>query len=254
MDKPQYALLPGSNNGTGSVSSASASAVEPAITVDLPRLEGRISPGLSPMDIKNISLRELVEYCLKGEDQDAWREFDRRIRPTVRGVVAKRLRCSNVNATNELVGEITQDTFLNLLNHDRRALRKEWADDHCIFKFVKVVGNNAVVDWLRKNKLLKDPDELDDAQEFRVAPRPNSAEKEILYAQVDRALQALESDVNFKRNRAIFWLFYRYGYRDSEIAELAKLPVKKVQNLLQKYVREVKFKLGPDKGKGAPGE
>jgi RNA polymerase sigma factor (sigma-70 family) len=253
MDKPQYALPTSSNNGTGSVSASSSSAVEQVITVDLPLHEGRISPGLS-MDIKNISLRELVEYCLKEHDEEAWREFDRRMRPTVRGVVAKQLRCCNVNATNELVGEITQDTFLNLLNHDRRALRKEWADDHCIFRFVKVVGNHAVVDWLRKNKILKDSDELDDAQEFRVAPRPNCAEKEILYTQVDRALQTFESDVNFKRNRAIFWLFYRYGYRDSEIAELVKLPVKKVQNLLQKYVREVKLKLGPDKGKGAPGE
>jgi RNA polymerase sigma factor (sigma-70 family) len=254
MDKSQYALPPSSNNGTGSVSSASASAVEPVIIVDLPQLEGRISPGLSPMDIKNISLRELVEYCLREHDEDAWREFDRRMRPTVRGVVAKRLRCCNVNATNELVGEITQDTFLNLLNHDHRALRKEWADDHCIFKFVKVVGNNAVVTWLRKNKVLKDPHEIDDQQELRVNPTPDTAEKEILRDQVERCLQTLASDPNFKRNHAIFWLFYRQGYRDSEIAALVKLPVKTVQNILQKYVRVVRLKLGPDKGKGVPGE
>jgi RNA polymerase sigma factor (sigma-70 family) len=247
MDKPQYALPP-SNNGTGSVSSASASAVEPVIIVDLPRPEGRISPGLS-MDIKNISLRELVEYCLKEHDEEAWREFDRRMRPTVRGVVAKRLRCCNVNATNELVGEITQDTFLNLLNHDRRALRKEWADDHCIFKFVKVVGNNAVVTWLRKNKVLKDPDELDDQQEFRAGPKSNSAESKILREQVDRCLQTLESHPNYKRDRAIFWMFYLDGYRDSEIAKLVNLPVKTVQNSLQKYIRVVKLKLRKDKEK-----
>jgi RNA polymerase sigma-70 factor, ECF subfamily len=254
MDKPQYALPPGSNNGTGSVSSASASPVEPVICFDPPQPEGRISPGLSSMDLKNISLRELVAYCLRDHAEDAWSEFDRRTRPTVRGAVAKQLRCCNVNATNELVGEITQDTFVNLLNHNYRALRKDWPDDNCIFKFIKVVGNHAVITWLRKNKILNDPEELDDRQEFRVKPTPDTAAKEILRSQVDRCLQTLASDPNFTRDRALFWLFYRQGYRDSEIAALVKLPVKTVQNILQKYVRVVRLKLRRDKGKGAPGE
>jgi RNA polymerase sigma factor (sigma-70 family) len=205
------------------------------------------------MDIKNISLRKLLEDCLE-EDQNAWREFDKRVRPTIRGVVAKRLRFCHVNFTNELVGEVTQDTFLKLLKHDRRALRKDWVDDLSIFKFVKAVAQSAVIDWLRKNKILKDPDELDDSHEFRAGLRPNPAEKEILRTQVDRCLQTLESHPNFKRDRAIFWLFFRYGYRDSEIVGLVNLPVKTVQNILQKYVRVVRLKLRRDKGKGAPGE
>jgi RNA polymerase sigma factor (sigma-70 family) len=262
MNKPQYALPPGSNNGTGTGSSAAASAVEPAINVDpeinndaVPRLERRISPDFSSMDIKNISLRKLLEYCLlKEEDEDAWREFDQRVRPTIRGVVARRLRSCRVSKTNELVGEVTHDTFVKLFNHDRRALRKDWVDDDSIFKFVKVVGQSAAVDWLRKNKILKDPDELDDSYDLRSRPAPNPAEEEILREQVDRCLQTLASEPNYKRDRAIFWLFYRYGYRDSEIAALVKLPPKTVQNILQKYVRKVRLKLHKDKGKGAPEE
>lgn len=261
MNKPQYALPPNSNNGTGTGSSAAASAVEPAINVDpginndaALRLERRISPDFSSMDIKNISLRKLLEYCLEEKDQDAWREFDQRVRPTIRGAVARRLRSCRVNSTNELVGEVTQDTFVKLFKYECRALRKDWADDASIFKFVKVVGQSAAVDWLRKNKILKDPDELDDSHELRSRPTPNAAEQEILREQVDRCLQTLASDPNFKRDRAIFWLFYRYGYRDSEIAGLVELPVKSVQNILQKYVRVVRLKLRKDKGKGVPGE
>jgi RNA polymerase sigma factor (sigma-70 family) len=250
-----------SNNGTGVLSSAPVSPVEPAemgvseINKDsAPRLKGRIAPGPSFMDIKNISLRELVEHCLKQQDDQGWREFDRRTRPTVRGVVAKRLRLYRVKPANEPMEEITQDTFLNLFNHDFRALRKDWVDDASIFKFVKVVGHNAVVDWLRKNKGFRDPEELDDSQQFRMPQRPNPADKEILRGEVERSLQTLASHRDFKRDRAIFWLFYRYGYRDSEIAALVNLPVKTVQNILQKYVRVVRLKLRKDKGKGAPEE
>ncbi len=262
MNKPQYALPPGSNNGTGAVSSAAASAVEPAINVDpeinndaVPRLERKISPDFSSMDIKNISLRKLLEYCLlQEEDEDAWREFDQRVRPTIRGVVARRLRSCRVSQTNELVGEVTHDTFVKLFNHDRRALRKDWVDDVSIFKFVKVVGRSAVVDWLRKNKILKDPEELDDRQGFCSRPTLDTAEGEIFRKQVDECLKTLESHPNYKRDRAIFWLFYRQGYRDSEIATLVKVSPKTVQNILQKYVRVVRLKLRKDKGKGAPGE
>lgn len=255
MSKPEHAFPPSSNNGTGVDSSAAVSSVEsleianPEINKDAaPRLKSRIS---SFMDIGDIPLRELLEHCLKEEDQAAWGEFDRRTRPTIRGVVAKRLRFYRVNITNELVGEVAQDTFLKLLNHDCRALRKDWADDSSIFKFIKAVGQSAVVDWLRKNKVLKDPDELDDHQEFCARPASNIAEKEILYTDVDRCLQTLESNPNFKRDRAIFWLFFRYGYRDSEIARLENLSVKTVQNILQKYIRAVRLKLHKDKGKGA---
>jgi RNA polymerase sigma factor (sigma-70 family) len=206
------------------------------------------------MDSRNISLRALLDHCLEQEDQDAWNEFDKRTRPTILGVVAKRLRFYGVSFTNELVEEVTQDTFLKLLKHDHRALRKGWVDDFSIFKFIKVVGQSAVVDWLRKNKMWKDSDELDDHQELPAKPTSDTAEKEILRMQVDGCLQTLESHPNFKRDRVIFWLFYRYGYRDSEIAALVKLPVKTVQNILQKYVRTVRLKLRKDKGKGAPGE
>lgn len=261
MNKPQYEFPPSSNNGTGALSSATASSVEPAGIVDpeinniaVPRLERRISPDFSSMDIKNISLRKLLEYCLEEGNHDAWREFDQRVRPTIRGVVAKRLRFYGVKHNNEFVGEITQDTFVKLLKHDCRALRKDWVDDASIFKFVRVVGQSAVVDWLRKNKILKDPDELDDQQVFPSKPMPHIAEKEILHDEVEKCLQTLASHPDFKRNRAIFWLFYRYGYRDSEIAALVKLPPKTVQNILQKYVRVVRLKLRKDKGKGAPGE
>ena len=261
MNKPQYDLPPSSNNGTGAVSSAAVSSVEragigdPQINEDtVSRLEGRISPDVSSMDIKNISLRKLLEYCLEETDQDAWREFDQRVRPTIRGAVARRLRSCRVNSTNELVEEVAQDTFVKLFKHDRRALRKDWVDDDSIFKFVKVVGQSAAIDWLRKNKILKDPDELDDSHEFRAGSRPNPSEQEILREQVDRCLRVLESHPNYKRDRAIFWLFYRQGCRDSEIAALVKLPPKTVQNILQKYVRVVRLKLCKDKGKGAPGE
>ena len=127
-------------------------------------------------------------------------------------------------------------------------------DDNSIFKFVKVVGRSAAIDWLRKNKILKDPEELDDSYESRSRPAPNPADGEVFRSEVDMCLQTLASNPNYKRDRAIFWLFYRYGYRDSEIAALVKLPTKTVQNILQKYVRVVKLRLRKDKGKGAPEE
>lgn len=261
MSKPQHALPPGSNNGAGVASFAGASSVEPTmvdseINKDAgPRPEVRISPDLSSMDIKNISLRKLLEHCLEqGEDQNAWDEFAKRVQPTIRGVVAKRLRLCRVKVADQLVGEVTQDAFVKLFKNNYRALRKDWADDLSIFKFIRVVAQSAVIDWLRRNKILKDADEFEDSHELRAGPAKNPAEQAILREQVDRCLQTQESNPNFKRDRAIFWLFYRYGYRDSEIAGLVNLPVKNVQNILQKYVRVARLKLRKDKGKDAPGE
>ncbi len=258
MSKPQYIIPPGSNNGTQPLSGEATSSVEPEkidLEIDkdaIPRPGSRISPGLPYMDMKDISLRELLERGLKG-DQNAWDEFGRRTLPTIRGAVANRLHLYSVKST-DIVGDVANNAYEKLCRHNYRVLRKDWEDDLCIFKYIKVVAHNAVVDWLRTNKMSKHIEGLDDHQELPAPLASSPTLIEILRRDVDRCLLAFESDPNFKRDRTIFWLYFRYQYHDSEIATLTKLPVRKVQNILQRYVRVVRLKLRKDKGKSAPGE
>jgi hypothetical protein len=219
-----------------------------------PEIDDRIPLETTRMDFKNLSIRELLDYCLRANSEEAWEEFEKRLRPTIYGSVRRKLLSKNTRFSDDLVRELSQDTYLKLCAHDRRALRNlRWDNDDSVFKYTKVVAHSAVEDWRLKNKIFQDAEDIDDlAAAYQAKGQP--VDLAILRGQIDRCLQTLASQPNFERDRAIFWYFFRWGYHASEIAGLpaVNLPVRKVENILQKLVRFVRLRLANDLGKSAP--
>jgi DNA-directed RNA polymerase specialized sigma24 family protein len=255
MKQPQH-HFPLSNNGTGTVSPAVPSTNEQEEIKHTIKLEtsGRIPLETATMSFNNLSIRELLDYCLKMNDQAGWLEFDKKLRPTIYGSVRKKISSKNIKSGVEQ--ELVQDTFMKLYAHDRRALRNlRWDNDESIFKYAKVVAHSAVQDWRTKNKIFDNIKGIDDHGTSFLAGK-QTENLEILRGQIDRCLQALASNPDFGRDRAIFWYFFRWGYHASEIAVLpgVNLSVRKVENILQKLVGFVRSRLANDHGKSAPPE
>jgi RNA polymerase sigma-70 factor (ECF subfamily) len=253
MKQPQH-HLPHDNNGTGTASPVmpSPNKSEANKNTIQPEIDDRIPLETARMNFSNLPTRELLDYCLKTGDEMAWREFDKKLRPTICGSVKKKLLSKNIKSGVEQ--ELVQDTYVKLCAHDRRALRNlRWDNDESIFKYAKVVAHSAVEDWRAKNKIFQDPKGIDDlVTSYQVKGQP--VDLAILRGQIDRCLQAMASQPNFERDRAIFWYFFRWGYHASEIAGLpaVNLSVRKVENILQKLVRFVRLRLANDHGKSAP--
>jgi RNA polymerase sigma factor (sigma-70 family) len=199
----------------------------------------RIASAILTMEFRRFTIRELLDYFLRTQDQGAWAEFTERTRRTVRG------RCASIlgrRKTEELLDDLEQDAYLKLVANDYKVLRSfTWTDENAIFRYVRVVAAGAALDWLRRNRSELDPLEDD----YPVPAPPNRADQAILWTEILQALKTFAYAKDFERDLAIFKLFYRWGYTAPEIANLPSinLPVKKVENTLQKLVQRVKQKV-----------
>ena len=252
MKKPRHVpeQIDHSNNGNGSVSTQ-PSAIDQKTSnyVDSQRENrGRILHAIpAVMDFKKATIRELLEYCLRTEDEFGWTEFCLRARPVIRGRCATRLNRRN----DELLNELEQDAMAKLFANDRRRLREfKWIDDNSIFKYLRVVAATVVIDHWRKNsrEIFLDDEDLDLISKHGAGHQ--TAEMEILRAEIDDWLRSFASE----RDRQIFWLFYRWGFTAKQIANLPtiNLPVRKVENILQGLVRRIRDKLRESKKGASP--
>jgi RNA polymerase sigma factor (sigma-70 family) len=206
----------------------------------------------STMNLKSAPIREVLEYFLDTQDSAAWAEFAIRIRPYIRAAVARRLRKSNQPAPRELVEDLEQEAHVKLIAHNYQVLRNlRWIHDEAIFPYATVIATHVALDWMRKNKI--DPNPLDENENPEIHLRRSQGDdNEILRRQIDRCLFTLAGEPHFKRDRAIFWLYYRWGYRAGQIAKLpsVNLPVKTVENILLRLRVVIRSRLEADGHKG----
>lgn len=238
------ALHNGNGHGTALASSGSPGTDEKksgeAQAADRIRLNG------AAMDFKAWPIRRLLEYFLDSGDQAAWAELATRLRRSIRTAAFKRLHRSNRDAPLELLEDLEQDTHVKLLDKNCKALRNlKWPHAEAIYPYVTVVATNVARDWIRKHKTIPDP--LDENKQVLLA-RHKAIDAGPLRKRIDEALFTQAGKPHFTRDRGIFWLYYRWEYTAAEIARLpsVNLPVKKVENILQRLMRVVRSRLGAD--------
>jgi DNA-directed RNA polymerase specialized sigma24 family protein len=211
----------------------------------------RIRPARgSEQNLKSLQCHELVKYLLESKDPDAWGELTERIRPCVRGTAANRLRKSNRQPTPDLLDDLEHDAYLKLMANDYRVLRKlQWPDDDAIYRYVKVTATSVTLDWIRKNRIEPEPIDFD-KHAFPVACR--LGDYAIHRHEIDKCLFTLSEEPRFQRDRAIFWLYYRWRYSAGQIARLpsVNLPVKTVENILLRLKGVVRSRLDAGRAKG----
>jgi RNA polymerase sigma factor (sigma-70 family) len=204
------------------------------------------------MDPRTLSLKELLRLCLESNDQAAWREFVRRVQPTIARVVKNTLGRIRYwkRSTPQEIDDLVHDTFVKLFANDSRALRDfECQHDEELFGFVKVVASNVVLDYLRHMLTEKlgggrAEEDLDNAQHVPASGfgSPKTAERNILMGQIQRCLESHASDPNYARDCRIFWLYYQQGFTAKAISELPGigLGVEGVESALLRMVRLIR--------------
>jgi RNA polymerase sigma-70 factor (ECF subfamily) len=143
----------------------------------------------------------------------------------------------SLQKSNEDAREIVQETFYRIWT------RRHELDVEKSFKsFVFTISYNLIVDQLRLR--LKD-------QEYRrfiyrkfnleQEPPPIKADYEILYRQIDQAIEELP-----EKRKAIFILSRRRGMSHREIADEMGISVKTVENQINLSLKHIRMRLGKD--------
>ena len=191
------------------------------------------------MEQEEIPIRDLLHFCLGSEDEGRWREFVRRTQPLIASVILNTIRRWQEPAPS-LVDDLIQDTFLKLFANDRKALRSIKNEyENTIFGYLKVVASNVVRDHFRQIENKVEEIELTDP----VLPTPPDGMDRIEFArlkdEIQKRLRTLMSSETYRRDEAIFWLYYEQGYTAKEISLLPTvgLTVKGVESTLMRLTR-----------------
>jgi RNA polymerase sigma-70 factor (ECF subfamily) len=201
-----------------------------------------------------MSLEELIKACAEGDNPAAWEEFIGRFHVLIAAVVARTARRWGSSSV-ALVDDLIQETFLKIYA-DRKRLLSEFTSQHpeSFYGFLKVITANVVNDYFRAQRSQKrGSGQLEASLDESVAVAHGAATnrpaedvfRNMLLKEVERALSSCIAGAEEKRDRTIFWLYYREGVSARAIAGLPwiSLNVKGVESVIHRLTRCVRERL-----------
>ena len=203
--------------------------------------------------LSSLSAVELVRKCAHSNDAAAWRELVRRFHPVIAAAVLRTARrCCE--PPRQLLDDLIQDTYLKLCNNNCRLLRSFQPEhSNSIYGFLQVMAANVVHDHFkaeragkrgagRHTESLSERVQSDPQARVTAAGGSGAMERQILLRQVDEVLAHLTASPELKRNRMIFFLYYRQGLTASEIASLPSLQLttKGVESILARLTHMIR--------------
>jgi RNA polymerase sigma-70 factor (ECF subfamily) len=203
------------------------------------------------VDYTSLPADDLVKTCLSAGSPGAWEEFVRRFQKLIATVALRTARrCGDSDP--QLIDDLVQETYLKLCSDDARLLRS-FASRHegAIFVYLKVVTANLVHDHFKATRSQKRGGTTDrlhpENMESSIAGVASDFDREILIREIDACLQSVCEGANARRDREIFWLYYRTGLSASAIASLPmiQLSTKGVESTLLRLGRLVRERLRP---------
>ncbi len=201
------------------------------------------------MNWHELSDRELVERCLKG-DEEAWRELLRRFMRLLRGIVFKTLTGRSIRNPlpvnpADLVDDVVQEAFRRLTMNGCRPLRElEWRHEKALIGLLKATASTAALDYLRRieaDRRAVDKEVPLDAP--GVEPAVTSAfnhevEQRVLLQQLARCLESvLKGEEHLRRSVAMFLLYFGHKVTAMEISRVYRLDVRVVENTVARLAR-----------------
>ena len=198
-----------------------SSAVELPLTIEEGDGEIRKStdaPG-SPgqMRYSSLSLKDVVCLCAGPRDDEAWEEFVSRVgRPISLTILWTASQWGE--RSRSVVEDLVHDTYIKLYKDSCRLLR-DFAIQHpdeAILRYIKKTAANTTHDYFRPRV----PTIPIDAEMEQRADRNQESEYRLLVKEIDEHLKHCLTGPDQKRDRAIFWLYFRQGMSTKEIASL----------------------------------
>lgn len=204
------------------------------------------------MTYSSISDQDLVLRCAESRDDAAWREFLRRYHRLIARVAYRTARRWG-EATPAVLEELVQDMYAKLCDPERRILADFQPRHAGAFPaYLGVITANLVNDHFKSQftekhglgQLVANGDEQEASASDSGAGSASAMEGALLRRKVDEVLRGAPGQTA-KRDRQIFWLYYRQGMSAREISSLPllNLTIKGVESSLQRATRLVRLHL-----------
>lgn len=201
------------------------------------------------MDYQNLAAVDLARLCAE-KDAEAWMEFVRRNQRSITLVILRTLR-EAAGASALVIDDLVQETYVALCENGCRLLR-DFVEEYpsSMDALVRVVAANLTHDSLRAQNAKKRGGAFHqvayDSHELAHLPSPHGQEiieRHLQLEEIDKALRGTrEGQTPKARDRAIFWLYFRYGMSANAIARIPKfqLTSKGVESSLRRTLSVLK--------------
>ena len=196
---------------------------------------------------------DLIAVCAARNDGAAWEEFVSRFeRPILQSIL--RIMRERGQFSFELCEDLAQDVFMKLCS-DKCQLLLDFARKHPneVEGYIRMVAVNLARDHFKSITAQRRGSRLVDQlpEHFEPATSPEahggqaSAEQEILMREIAACLEKCLRPPDIRRDRTIFWLYYRDGWSAAAIAALPaiELAAKGVESAIARLTRLVRHEM-----------
>jgi RNA polymerase sigma factor (sigma-70 family) len=202
------------------------------------------------------NLPELVEACVRSNDQVAQEALVKEILPMIVGVAARSASHWG-RVAPELVEDLTQDSLLKLCRNEFAILRRMLDKPELTIRaFIKAVVVNLVHDHFRSERSEKRrppagflPDEVTGLDLGNTAAA-DALERNLLLDEINRILTIKLSGPSGARDRRVFWLHHRHGITAKALSLIPGIGLseKGVESALFRMTVLIKEELSESKG------
>jgi RNA polymerase sigma-70 factor (ECF subfamily) len=188
-------------------------------------------------------LHQSLREALEGSELKAWEDFVREAHGVVASTVLRALSRWRYPQKDQ-VEDLVQETFLKLCANDFYLLRRFRSDrSEALVAYLRAVTSTVVSDAQRARSAQKrgsggEALDLDDVPHAAATTQSiEQVERDMLFSRVAECL----SDQR-KRDRQIFWLYYRHGLTTQAIAEIkvVELSSSGVESLIRRLTIAVR--------------
>lgn len=181
------------------------------------------------MRYSSLSLKDLVCLCADPRNDDAWEEFISRVQKPIALTIMRRVFPKG-EPSRSLVEDLVQTTYVKLWKDNCRLLRAfaiKHPDDDAILRYIRKTAANTTHDYLKHLGSQKSGGDKHHVSTDDVDPEDPWSRKRIDLAvflkEIDEHLKHCLTEPDQKRDRMIFWLYFRQGMSTKEIASLPTL-------------------------------
>ena len=179
------------------------------------------------MRYSSLSLKDIVCLCAGPRDNEVWEEFVSRVGKPISLTI---IRTASLwgEPSLSLVEDLVQTTYAKLWKDSCRHLRdfaiKHPSADDAILRYIRKTAANATRDYFKRDPIRRgdkphvSTSEVDPEAGKQVDGSQESMDFRILLKEIDEHLKHCLAGPDQRRDRTIFWLYFRQGMSCKEIA------------------------------------
>ena len=202
------------------------------------------------MPYPSISADELIRICAESNESEPWEEFVSRFH---RAITLSVIRTAHIwgDVATHVIDDLVQETYLKLCSDKCRQLRA-FAVQHpeAILGYVKTMAVNVVHDHFKSLRSQKRGagkvegllEHFDPTAVSGSIGSPEAIERNILLREISKCVDICSVGPEQKRDRLVFWLYYRQGMSARAIADLptVELTAKGVESTILRLTRLIR--------------